>query len=196
MPTTDKPPIYTPRPPRSGNWLTSQFLQLRCGECRHLFEAETPTNVEMSVWGNALSRVACPACGSARILMGQGRTREEDAAFPHGVTEAERVATWLDNGERGASSKAILERLSGMRQEHRGIPHDIQDLSNCLLLLARIPAWAERMDEMADVSPEWARLARLWDELMVTCREEEGLWLNGKHAPRTRALLDYANMRD
>lgn len=195
MTTTDKPPIHTPRPPRSGKYLESQFLQLRCSECRHLFEAETPVNVDIAIWGKALKRLACPACGSARLLMGQGRTREEDAAFPHGGTEAERVAMWLDNGERGTSSEAILERLSGKPQEHRDIPRDLSDLNRCLLLLARIPAWRDRMGEMAEVSPDWARLAAAWDELITTYYEEEGFWLDGKPAPRSRAILDRVNQR-
>jgi ribosomal protein S27E len=183
-------PNFSLRPPPSGAYERSQFMQLRCAECRHLFEAEVPIHVDVSVYAEALMSIACPSCGGKRILLGQGRTRAEDAAYPWGGTVGERAAHWFDNGEHGTSSLAIHERMTGIPQASTGTPCDPSDLRRCVLLLIRIPEWDARMDEMAEVSEGWRRLAAEWERLTDTFLSEVGYDLDHGPAPRTRALID------
>src|SRR5690606_32854600 len=84
---------------------------------------------------------------------------------------------WLASGERGLSSEAIVERLTGKRVTRypslrMGYPHDPSDLRRCMELLDAYPLARLAFPSMAEVSPVWAALVAVWDELEATLREE------------------------
>lgn len=102
--------------------------------------------------------------------------------------------TWLARGERGISSEAIVEQLTGERvgRHFRGSdhPYDPSDLNRCVKLLDQHDlAKLVFPGAMADRSPEWAALDAAWDELTTLLREEQAEKTG--RAPRT-----YARMRE
>lgn len=58
---------------------------------------------------------------------------------------------WLRTGERGLSSEAIAEQMSGLPVGQgygfSNHPSDPADLRRCRLLLDRVPEWQPRMSE-------------------------------------------------
>lgn len=82
---------------------------------------------------------------------------------------------WVTGGDTGVSSKAIWAVMMGVDPDPMwgwNYPHDPDDLGRCLRLLACVPEWRLRIDEMAAVSPPWAALVEHWDELEALWREE------------------------
>jgi hypothetical protein len=107
---------------------------------------------------------------------------------------------WLRSGERGVSSEAIFERLTGVPVGDRWgstYPADSWDLRRCRLLLEAVPAFRERLGEMAGACPVWDRLVAGWGELCALMDEEAPDWRDGQWAPRTydlmRKLIDGAS---
>lgn len=96
------------------------------------------------------------------------------------------VAMWLRIGERGTSSNAMCKRFFGVPSDAKAdTPRDPDDLRRCLLFLDAAKAH-DRVSMMADVSPEWGRLAEAWDQIVATFRDEMQA---GKSAPKTYALM-------
>lgn len=99
---------------------------------------------------------------------------------------------WLRTGERGLSSEAIFERLTGIPLGSRWLavyPLDSWDLRRCRLLLEVVPAFRDRLGEMAGACPVWARIVAGWDELCALMDEEAPSWRDGQWAPRTYDLM-------
>lgn len=107
--------------------------------------------------------------------------------LPAGATE------WLRSGERGISSNAIFDHLTGLPV--RGgwspwTPSDPDDLRRCRLLLEAVPEFRSGLPRMAEVSAGWAALVARWDELCATMDAESPNWREGRgSAPRTYALM-------
>lgn len=100
-----------------------------------------------------------------------------------------RAAKWASSGDTGASSKALCRHMLGELSDG-SYPHDPADLGRCLRLLAVIPEWTGRMDEMRAVSPYWKALAERWGELWFVMTDEVGIdWSKGRSAPKTYALM-------
>ena len=98
-----------------------------------------------------------------------------------------KVASWLRDGERGASSNAMCKRIFGIPVDAGSdYPHDPDDLRRCLLFLDATDAH-DKVDLMSGVSDEWQRLVSRWDELVVLFEEEVAG--GSKSAPATYALM-------
>lgn len=101
---------------------------------------------------------------------------------------------WLATGERGMSSQAIVEHLTGVRLDewsHGNYPYDPDDFRRCQLLLNAVPLAGLMFPTMRDVSPQWARLVDVWNEIHEACEEEAPGYLTSKHgsAPKAYALM-------
>lgn len=98
---------------------------------------------------------------------------------------------WLRHGERGISSEAIFAHLTGVPVGNMGMspPYDASDLRRCRLLLAAVPEFAARIDEMAQVSPQWARLVERWDEVCALMDAEAGTGTTRKTYALIQSLL-------
>lgn len=91
----------------------------------------------------------------------------------------EQFAGWLASGERGLSSEAIVQRLTGVKI-HTGRsegavepPHDPSDFRRCARLLDMVTEARKHLHLMRDVSPAWARIIDRWDELEHLLNLEE-----------------------
>lgn len=83
---------------------------------------------------------------------------------------------WLQFGERGLSSQAIVTQLTGVHLSGRywtgwEYPYDPSDFRRCELLLRRVPQARVHLAVMK-ADPIWARLVDVWDELVVLAEEE------------------------
>ena len=121
---------------------------------------------------------------------------ETGAVLPIGL-----FAVWLAAGERGLSSEAIVQRLTGIKvntgRDEGAVepPHDPSDFRRCVELLESVPPARTYLPLMADVSPQWARIVDAWDELENLLSEEEHR-TDGK-APRLyRRLKQLATVQD
>lgn len=93
--------------------------------------------------------------------------------LPPGATE------WLARGERGLSSNAIFEHLTGLPcngsgwgPPSRNIPHDPADVRRCRQLLDAVPEFKLRFAEMAQCGPQWAKLVEHWERICALIDEE------------------------
>lgn len=119
----------------------------------------------------------------------------------------ELFAGWLANGERGLSSEAIVQRLTGVPVDvdeltrPNGVtdyPHDSGDFRRCVELLKRVPEARRHLPLMADVSPQWAAIVSHWDELERLLEEESARpdGLAPKLYRRLRELIEAAAPTD
>ena len=80
----------------------------------------------------------------------------------------ENVNAWLQDGERGISSEAIVSKLAGINISGKwGLlaPCDPSDFKRCMDLLKAVPEFRPRLQEMSEVSEYWKLLVKNWDEL-------------------------------
>ena len=102
----------------------------------------------------------------------------------------ESVLKWMASDDTGVSSKAIvmvMNRITPTRRWSLDHPHDPSDLGRCIRLLALIPEYRIRLDEMKIVSDTWSDLVTHWHELEELYYEE---------LPSGRAPKCYARMRE
>lgn len=103
---------------------------------------------------------------------------------------------WLALGERGLSSDALFQCLTGVkivRNKHDATAHplDPADLRRCILMLETVRPGTDRSTYVADMSNEWAKLQANWRTLVDTFEAECPNW-RGKgpwDAPKTYALM-------
>jgi hypothetical protein len=86
---------------------------------------------------------------------------------------AERAMRWTSQGETGASSLTMFAVMTGNKPRYGySYPLDGSDLGRCLKLLALIPEWRARLDEMRSAGPVWSALVDHWDELATLHAED------------------------
>lgn len=81
------------------------------------------------------------------------------------MSEKHRAIWWMENGETGASSKAMWRCFMGERSFDVSHPHDPDDFSRCHKLLQTVPEWKSKIHKLQSLSPQWALLVFNWDEL-------------------------------
>jgi hypothetical protein len=113
------------------------------------------------------------------------------AEFDAGNPNATPLQRWAAVGQRGRSSDAMAFKLYGLTpwggEPTKAHPHDPDDLSRCIAFLGAVPGSRERIAEIADMSPQWARLVEAWPLLEQTFHAE-AIGENWK-APKTYALM-------
>jgi hypothetical protein len=73
---------------------------------------------------------------------------------------------WISGWDRGISSETIFHVMTGRPMLGRvGVPHDPDDFGRCYRLLEKFPGWKQRIREVAEQYPEWARIVEHWDWL-------------------------------
>lgn len=98
--------------------------------------------------------------------------------------------SWLASGERGMSSEAIVSRLTGARvgrYSNGDHPWDTGDFRRCEQLLEAVPLARVAFPLMADVSPQWAALVPVWDEIAALAKTS-----SAAAGQRLRAALEGA----
>ena len=107
------------------------------------------------------------------------------------------VITWLIAGERGLSSNAIVQHLTGYPAvsgrwpgDRTAHPLDPADLLRCMLLLDACPELHQAfVEHMGSLSPVWARLVPIWDDLCEQLGYEMAV---GDGAPATYDAMQAA----
>lgn len=114
--------------------------------------------------------------------------------IPAPMTNADFI-TWRDHGQRGMSSNAIADTLTGATAKTRlPAPADPADFRRCELLLRAVPAAREHMHLMASKGPDWEALVAEWDDLVRMAEAEApDIW-----SPNTRGVARnlYARMQE
>jgi len=86
-------------------------------------------------------------------------------------SEAENANWWALNGEHGISSMTMFNHFTrniqvrAMKLDHPKHPYDPDDFSRCYKLLKAVPQFKARINELKELSPEWANLVDNWDKL-------------------------------
>ena len=108
------------------------------------------------------------------------------------MSVTDKAIDWLINsGDTGMSSRTIWSVMMGIKPKDPCHPWDPSDLGRCLRLLARMPRWKGRMNEVAALSPTWRRLVKNWAKLESLFIDECGSIdpPMGTRAPRTYELM-------
>ena len=118
------------------------------------------------------------------------------------ITEQDKakIAEWALSGDTGISSKNLARQALGLPIENVGRfyvspPADPLDLGRCLRLIAIVPAVRQCVDELAAVNENWAKAAKVWDEISESMAREVGIdWSKGKSAPITYGKMKEAGL--
>lgn len=105
------------------------------------------------------------------------------------------VNAWLQEGDRGISSEAIVSKLTGINISGKwglGAPCDPSDFKRCVDLLEAVPEFKPRLSEMKDVSTYWKLLVENWAELEQLYYEEYETGSAPKLYAKMKDLSDYA----
>ena len=83
------------------------------------------------------------------------------------MSEGTRLLKWLLSDDTGISSEAIAAKMNGLEPPRQwgSHPHDTGDFGRCHRLLVIMPEYSDRLDEMRELSPEWAALVEDWDDI-------------------------------
>jgi hypothetical protein len=104
---------------------------------------------------------------------------------------------WFWSGERGASSEAMVTFLFSLPayriSDPTAHPYDPADLRRCRLAIEAI-GLEDRIGELSQLSPTWAKLVEVWPELCKTMDEEAPKWRGGGRGrcPRTYQMMQDA----
>jgi hypothetical protein len=83
----------------------------------------------------------------------------------------EGSAKWLGAGDRGNSSMAMFQHLTGYQFEAGELrdptahPRDADDFSRCFELVRTVPRLAPHLERMGELSPTWGAIVADWTEL-------------------------------
>jgi hypothetical protein len=113
---------------------------------------------------------------------------------------SDEAVEWLADGEQGASSRAIFNRLAlGRHVSPFDYPADIDDFQRCERLLRAVPELRDSFPLMAGVGPHWPPLIEAWAEVARLLDEDapglcdigwralDGLGVEGRRDATTRA---------
>ena len=103
---------------------------------------------------------------------------------------SEAAKQWLKTGERGCSSEAIFEVLTGIPiSQYSSHPLDPDDFKRCEKLLREVPEFRTRLLEIKSLSTIWRNLVEKWPEIVSLMESEvpgvfDNPWIRGS-APKT-----------
>ena len=103
------------------------------------------------------------------------------------------LLVWLASGDRGSSSEAIVQHITGIPAcdgHFPAYPYDPDDLIRCEKLLRAVPGLRALFPRMASCHPVWAALLPRWHEIAALIYQEAPDWDKGKgSAPKAYALM-------
>ncbi len=139
-------------------------LPCRCLDCDQPFKLHFAEPIPANDALVKLLNGHCPLCDSQRIEMGMNLGLTEDRAMRRGVTLDQRIADWINNGDVGLASRAIVDYMT-LGEEPAHAPKGYESLRRVALLIDRIPEWADRMGELARF-PAWRLIGEEWKTLI------------------------------
>ncbi len=154
--------------------------------------------------GATMAAGAPAALAILRQRLKAGALQEQQQQHPNLSLAA---AQWLATGERGMSSEAMFQHLTGVpctrgrdwlpgRVTH---PRDPADLRRCRLLLEQVPELASDLVKLRSLSDAWRGLVDSWAEICNAMDWETPDWRNpkgGSRAPMTYQLIKKAIGKD
>lgn len=154
--------------------------------------------------GATLAAGTPAALSALRARLEPGALAAEKSAIP-GLSQA--AYQWLASGERGMSSEAMFECLTGVKCTKDGTwpkastahPYDPDDFRRCRLLLEQVPELASNLVKLRSLSDAWRGLVDSWAEICAAMDRETPDWRNpegGSRAPMTYQLIKKAIGRD
>lgn len=78
---------------------------------------------------------------------------------------------WAAGRDTGISSMTIYSVVMGVPIDRADVPHDPADFGRCYRLLQLFPAWRQRLDQVAERHPTWARMVDEWSALELLYEE-------------------------
>lgn len=111
-------------------------------------------------------------------------------------TVEKRAAQWIVGDDTGMSSKAIWAVMMGATPDRHAYPSDGSDLGRCVRLLALIPEWKPRLQEMSGLSDYWAALVPEWDRLADILDKELSGGAKGSTYNAMKAILHPVQDKD
>ena len=136
-----------------------------CGNCGNTYEMNLPAPIKV---------VTAAMSAFAEQHSNCEKTWKEPIPEP-GMSEKDRAAFWLENGERGISSETMFGVLSGSGRTPKSgprPPYDPDDFRRCHLLLETVPQWRNRLDELKVLGDAWPSLVDNWDKLTFMLLEQ------------------------
>jgi hypothetical protein len=101
---------------------------------------------------------------------------------------------WLRTGRVGASSYTLCVALTGaidpQRKDEHDNPWDPSDFGRCDTFFKVVPEARAKIAEMSSISPQWAALAPIWDELETIYNEDKALGKSPRLYERMKSVLD------
>lgn len=146
--------------------------------------------------------VALSVAASGAYTVAQGYDAEVVAPLtPQPGDSPLKVAglDWLRNGRVGASSYTLCVALTGaidpQREDGYDNPWDPADFGRCDKFFKAVPEARAKIAAMSAVSPQWAALVPIWDELETLYNGDKALGMSGQLYDRMRAVLDPVRQR-
>lgn len=88
-------------------------------------------------------------------------------------SEYDRIGWWIENGQKGTSSKTMLFICYGKRlTSELSHPLDPSDFMRCHKLVQTVPEIKHRFYLLKEHSPVWSNLVDNWDELTELLNEQ------------------------
>ena len=88
-------------------------------------------------------------------------------------SEYERIDWWIENGQKGTSSKTMLYICYGKRlTSELSHPLDPSDFMRCHKLVQTVPEIKNRFYALKEHSPVWSNLVDNWDKLTELLEEQ------------------------
>lgn len=140
-----------------------------------------------------LSPTPARAVAALKVLRG---VIERYAMDPQQRAVPAEALAWIVGDDTGSSSEAIWCAMIGIPLSYSMVPYDPSDLGRCVRLLEQVPAWRDRVPELANLNAGWAAYVARWDELTALLRKEVGAdWARGRRAPQTYELMQQIRMQ-
>jgi hypothetical protein len=78
----------------------------------------------------------------------------------------DKIIEWLLSDDTCASSIAIVAKMTGFVPIYGySIPYDQEDFGRCHRLLEKMPEFKVRIEELSQISAQWAALIENWEKL-------------------------------
>lgn len=87
-------------------------------------------------------------------------------------SESDRIKWWLENGEKGASSEAMIWICYGIGKHDTSHPYDPSDFLRCHKLVRYVPEIKNRFHLLKGQGKAWGNLVDNWDKLTKMLDEQ------------------------
>lgn len=136
----------------------------------------------------------CNYYGATSVVARSQQDADEwEAEIENRLAPLGKLDAWVQGTDTGRSSLTIYHAIHRKTRYVNAIrPADWSDFGRCHRLLQIMPEWRSRLNEVADVCPEWKELVAVWGELEELYAAGE-LYVLSDHSEldrRLKAIID------